>query len=279
MGSNPNQDKQARFGGNQSSTLTQILMGYNPNQEEQAGLGGLGGDNMHQYIPSLQIASTPGGSLINATSATINSGGTSSGFNDNGVGRASSSNPQASMNKRNGSHQKQRFIWTQEHHQSFLEVIELLETQNGTSNRKVVPRKILEEMRKRYPNITRENIASHLQSDSILLQSFDNHMENDSTLQQGFDNQMENGSTLQQGFDNPENGSILEQGQGFDNQMENDSILYQGFDSFMESDSILMQSFDNHMENDSLLQHGFDNQMENGSILLDLIIQWRMVHY
>ena len=185
MGSNPSEEKQARFGGNQSS-----------NQKEQTRLGGFGGDNMYQYIPSLQIASTPGGSLINATSASINSGGTSSGFNDNGVGRASSSNPQASMNKRNGSHQKQRFIWTQEHHQSFLEVIELLETQNGTSNRskfmfffrfmnlcyqknlicclcsinvEVVPRKILEEMRKRYPNITRENIASHLQVRGFLL--------------------------------------------------------------------------------------------------------------
>ncbi|XP_022953912.1 two-component response regulator ARR12-like [Cucurbita moschata] len=205
MGSNSNQEKQAGFGGDNmyqyipslqiastqggsliNATSASINSGGTPSGFNDNGVGRAsssnphGGDNMYQYIPSLQIASTPGGSLINATSASINSGGTPSGFNDNGVGRASSSNPQASMNKRNGSHQKQRFIWTQEHHQSFLEVIELLEAQNGTSNRKVVPRKILEEMRKRYPNITRENIASHLQKHRLHLKNLNNRELNNS---------------------------------------------------------------------------------------------------
>ncbi|XP_022991776.1 transcription factor LUX-like [Cucurbita maxima] len=157
-------------------------MGSNPNQEEQAQFGGdqNASDNMYRYIQSLLIASNPGSNLINATSASINSGGTSSGFNDSGVGRASSSNPEASMNKRNGSHQKRRFIWTPEHHQSFLEVIEFLETQNASSNRKVVPRKILHEMQKKYPNITRENVASHLQKHRMHLKNLNNRELNNS---------------------------------------------------------------------------------------------------
>ncbi|KAL4038892.1 hypothetical protein IC575_002529 [Cucumis melo] len=77
------------------------------------------------------------------------------------VGRKSSSKPKASK-KKNGYHQpqgekKQRLIWTPELHQCFVDIF------NRTPSTKLFPRTILEQMSGKYPFVTRENIASHLQ--------------------------------------------------------------------------------------------------------------------
>uniref|UniRef100_A0A0A0K9E6 HTH myb-type domain-containing protein n=1 Tax=Cucumis sativus TaxID=3659 RepID=A0A0A0K9E6_CUCSA len=87
----------------------------------------------------------------------------SSGIDVNGrrVGRKGSSKPKASK-KKNGYHhvqgvRRQRLIWTTELHQCFVEIF------NRTPCTQLYPRIILEQMSEKYPFVTRENIASHLQ--------------------------------------------------------------------------------------------------------------------
>lgn len=108
---------------------------------------------------------------------------------DCGARRGSSLNPKPLKRKNAGCnhHQsevkKQRLIWTEELHQFFLEIHNQSPNESKllvfiyisivfssetltltlTLNVEPVPKKILEQMKKKFPYITRENVASHLQ--------------------------------------------------------------------------------------------------------------------
>ncbi|XP_023514550.1 two-component response regulator ARR18-like [Cucurbita pepo subsp. pepo] len=95
---------------------------------------------------------------------------------DDRTRRNSSLNAKSSKKKngyyhrRNGE-KKERLIWTPELHQCFLEYY------NQSSNQKRVPKKILEEMRRKFPYVTRENVASHLQKHRLYLKHSNNKEE------------------------------------------------------------------------------------------------------
>ncbi|XP_038896348.1 two-component response regulator ORR25-like [Benincasa hispida] len=152
-------------------------MAHNSNHEEEreGGFGGVKGSC--DYIvqspnQSLQLIPHPIG-FNSSTSANANSVQISTRIDDRRVRiKKRSSKPKASK-KKDGYHQRQgakkpRLIWTPELHQHFLEI-----HNRSPLHERLFPKKILEQMRKKFPFITRENIASHLQKHRLFLKKME----------------------------------------------------------------------------------------------------------